>query len=226
MNQKEGEKIEQEIFISIKEKIKNLSNKDAEKIIEEEIRKRNYLQEDWQIYYAVQRIKEKVYNFIPTTGVKRFLNYILDLFLSFIFAYIFGTIMFIMGLIFLIENMNEYLLGIIITIMYYVLFESIWSKTPAKFITKTKVITEYGEKPNFKTIFIRTLLRFVPFEAFSFLSPECPRGWHDSWSKTIVIDDIKENFINPKEKIIYCSGCGNKLDNDSMFCTKCGKKII
>ena len=216
MNQKEGEKIEQEIFISLKEKIKNLSNKDAKKIIEEEIRKRNYLQEDWQIHYAVQRIKEKIYNFIPTTAVKRFLNLILDWVIMSFFITILGFMF-----------MNESSLGVIIyIILYYVLFESIWSKTPAKFITKTKVITEYGEKPNVKNVFIRTLVRFVPFEALSFLGPERPRGWHDNWSKTIVIDDIKENFINPKEKTIYCSGCGNKLDNDSMFCTKCGKKII
>ena len=102
---------------------------------------------------------------------------------------------------------------------------SIWSKTPAKFITKTKVITEYGEKPSFKTIFIRTLVRFVPFEAFSFLSPERPRGWHDRWSKTIVIDDIKKLPSVQKPEIFYCSKCGNKLDSDSKFCAKCGAKI-
>ena len=58
MDEKEAEKIEQEISISLKEKIANLSNKDAEKIIEEEVRKRGYLSEDWQIGYAVRRIKE------------------------------------------------------------------------------------------------------------------------------------------------------------------------
>lgn len=59
MDNKEAEKIEQEIFISLKEKIANLSNKDIEKAIEGEVKRRNYLKEDWQVYYAVQRIKEK-----------------------------------------------------------------------------------------------------------------------------------------------------------------------
>ena len=220
-NQKPSSEIEEEISERIYKKIKEkkLSDSELDGIILKEIENNISFSEDWQKHYAKERIqnriKEKKYNFLPTTRVRRFLNAILDYFCIDIFGFVFGYIMGTIG----------WFLGIIISVSYYVIFETIWSKTPAKFITKTKVITEYDEKPSFKTIFIRTLVRFVPFEAFSFLSPERPRGWHDRWSKTIVIDDIKKLPSVQKPEIFYCSKCGNKLDSDSKFCAKCGAKI-
>jgi len=171
-NQKPSSEIEEEISERIYKKIKEkkLSDSELDGIILKEIENNISFSEDWQKHYAKERIqnriKEKKYNFLPTTRVRRFLNAILDYFCIDIFGFVFGYIMGTIG----------WFLGIIISVLYYVIFESIWSKTPAKFITKTKVITEYGEKPDLKTIFIRTLIRFVPFETFSFLSPERPRG--------------------------------------------------
>ena len=229
--QKPSQEIEEEISERICKKIEKekVPMAELDNIILKEIKNNISFSEDWQKHYSKERIKDKVkekkYNFIPTTRVKRFLNLILDFVGIYIFDIILGFILGVIELHFIMENMNESFLGAIIYILYCVLFESIWSKTPAKFITKTKVITEYGKKPNFKTIFIRTLVRFVPFEVFSFLSPERPRGLHDRWSKTIVIDDIKESSIIQKSDIIYCGKCGNKLDVDSKFCVKCGAKI-
>jgi len=182
-------------------------------------------------------------NLLPTTQGKRFLNYVLDFIFLYIFAIAFGFVMVFIGLFSLIENTHEYLLGIIIAIIFYVMFETIWSKTPAKFITKTKVITENGEKPEFGTILGRTLIRFIPFEPFSFLTSGRPKGWHDRWSKTMVIDDkitqkentyssetkVKENgdekSVGESKKISYCSQCGNKIDRDAIYCPKCGSRI-
>ena len=223
-NQKPSFEKEEEISERIYKKIKEekVSNSELDEMIFKEIENSMFFPEDWQKHYSKERIKdrikEKKYNFLPTTRVKRFLNFILDI----IILDIFGIVLGVTGLYF---SMGAWFLGIIISVSYYVIFETIWSKTPAKFITKTKVITEYGEKPSFKTIFIRTLVRFVPLEAFSFLSPEHPRGWHDRWSKTIVIDDIKKLPSVQKPEIFYCSKCGNKLDSDSKFCAKCGAKI-
>ena len=70
-------------------------------------------------------------------------------------------------------------------LIYYVFFETILGATPAKFITGTYVVNLNGEKPGLKTIFIRTVSRFVPFELFSFLGK---KGWHDDWSNTRVVD--------------------------------------
>ncbi|HUW17819.1 MAG TPA: RDD family protein [Sedimentisphaerales bacterium] len=79
-----------------------------------------------------------------------------------------------------------FLLGLALVFSYYFVFESSWQRTPAKFVTGTKVITADGRKPALSTIALRTLVRFVPFEALSFLS-ERAYGWHDKWSGTYVI---------------------------------------
>ena len=56
--EKELDKIEKEIFDHVKDKIKDVYSKEAQGIIETEVRNRNYLSEDWQILNAVDRIKE------------------------------------------------------------------------------------------------------------------------------------------------------------------------
>ncbi len=54
------EKIEAEIVEKMRGKIKEIYSKDSEKAIESEIKAKNYLSEDWQVEYAVQRIQEKI----------------------------------------------------------------------------------------------------------------------------------------------------------------------
>jgi uncharacterized RDD family membrane protein YckC len=71
-------------------------------------------------------------------------------------------------------------------ILFYVVFEYAFQRTPAKFITGTCVVSQDGSKPSFKAIVIRTLSRLIPFEAFSFLGSDAV-GWHDTISKTRVI---------------------------------------
>ena len=56
------------------------------------------------------------------------------------------------------------------------------------------VVLEDGTKPTTSDIVIRSLCRFIPFEAFSFLGDE-GRGWHDSLSDTYVVDVEKLNAI-------------------------------
>jgi len=79
----------------------------------------------------------------------------------------------------------DWSLSIVSFFFYYFAFEAIWQRTPAKFITGTKVLHLYGTKPTARTIALRTLARLVPFEPFSFLGKEA-RGWHDTWSQTFV----------------------------------------
>jgi uncharacterized RDD family membrane protein YckC len=126
---------------------------------------------------------------------KRFVNYLIDLIFLLIFSYFFGMTLGILLLYVSPEslsifeednNLVNYLLGFIAGMIYYASLEGLTGRTLAKFITKTKVITENGEEPDFKTILIRSLCRFVPFEALSFLGEDT--GWHDRWSKTMVVD--------------------------------------
>lgn len=50
------------------------------------------------------------------------------------------------------------------------------------------VVNKFGDKPDFKTVLIRSLCRNIPFEAFSFLNPG-NSGWQDALSKTKVIEE-------------------------------------
>lgn len=72
---------------------------------------------------------------------------------------------------------------------FYFFFEFYWQRTPGKFLTKCRVINEYGDKPDLSQVILRSLFRLVPFEAFSCLSGEYSIGWHDRWSKTAVVSD-------------------------------------
>jgi uncharacterized RDD family membrane protein YckC len=71
---------------------------------------------------------------------------------------------------------------------YWIGFEYAFGKTPAKFLTRTKVVDENGNKPSFGAIVGRTFARLIPFEPFSFLGSR-PVGWHDSLSGTRVVKE-------------------------------------
>ncbi|MEL6256277.1 MAG: RDD family protein [Bacteroidota bacterium] len=130
------------------------------------------------------------------SGGTRFVNYLIDS----LGVWLFQTY----GLGYLIENFflndiiqdfssNAYtytIMGIFFfsAFLYYALFEIIFDKTPGKFLTKTKVVNLEGGKADTTAILLRSLIRYVPFEAFSFLG-DSATGWHDSWSKTRVVRD-------------------------------------
>jgi len=127
---------------------------------------------------------------------KRFANYLIDLICFMIFSFIFGAIL---GIVLAIvspsslsifeqdNKLIDYLLGFIAGMIYYSILEATTGRTIAKFITKTKVVNEEGVKPDFGTILLRSLCRFIPFEPFSFLGSD-NSGWHDKLSKTRVIE--------------------------------------
>ncbi len=72
-------------------------------------------------------------------------------------------------------------------VLYFLVFEATLGRTPGKWITGTKVVNEDGSPPSAETVLWRTLIRMVPFEPFSYLGANRPRGWHDRWSGTCVI---------------------------------------
>ena len=83
------------------------------------------------------------------------------------------------------------LLGYIILfgtfICYYYIMEVKYQKTVAKFITKTKVVMNNGNKPNKSDILVRTFCRLIPLDRISFLFTR--NGFHDRFSSTQVIKD-------------------------------------
>jgi len=129
----------------------------------------------------------------PTaSNTRRFLNYAID------------SLVFLIGMLFLINPLMRaifgnsllknfwinYLFTFFLQVIYYVFFESLFQKTPGKFITGTKVTTEDGSKPDFGTIVKRTLIRFVPCDAISIYTGQnlSKKGtwWHDRWTSTKV----------------------------------------
>ncbi len=145
-------------------------------------RLKNNMNEELKNIEENKKIKS---NFMPASQGKRFLNSLLDG----LFIYIIVLILDFLITTNIIEDENNIFI-LLLVVTFYLIFETIWAKTPAKFITATKVITEDGEQPVFSEVLTRTLIRFIPFESFSFLSSNRPRGWHDRWSKTMVVDDI------------------------------------
>lgn len=84
------------------------------------------------------------------------------------------------------NRLIDYLYGFIIGTIYYSFFEGFTGRSIGKFFTKTKVVTEDGEKPDFGTIVVRSMCRYIPFNQFSFLSSK-ETGWHDKFSNTRVV---------------------------------------
>lgn len=75
---------------------------------------------------------------------------------------------------------------LLLTLFYYFVFEYITKRTPAKWITGTKVITKRGTSPTLKQILIRTLTRFLPIQIW-LLFRNKRMYLHDKWSHTMVI---------------------------------------
>ena len=79
---------------------------------------------------------------------------------------------------------------VVFSMIYYLLFETLFYRTPAKLITGTKVVSKYGFKPDLTMILVRTLLRLNPFDWITFLNLK-QMGWHDKYSETAVVETVK-----------------------------------
>jgi len=116
----------------------------------------------------------------PTATVRpgiRFVHFIIDSFILQLFVYAI--------------NLFPYIeLSLLITLclypFYYIFFEYHYQWTPGKIISKTIVVNADGERPDLKSIILRTFARYIPFESLSCLGSNS-WGWHDRLSKTYVI---------------------------------------
>lgn len=120
----------------------------------------------------------------------RFANYLVDYFIAAIIQYAIILIpMFMMGDLIMESpgyNLVLMLISLLAYFFYYALTEYFFKgKTIAKFITGTKTVTVEGNDLDFNKSLIRSLCRFIPFEPFSFFGET---GWHDSISKTRVVN--------------------------------------
>lgn len=155
--------------------------KNCQKEIKDDAKFCNFCGEKIQIELTIASFNKRILNL--------FIDTILSILFVFLFAFVLGYILAFLGLykedMFNDESFNQ-LLVYLSTFIYYLIFEFLFGKTPAKYFTRTKVVTELGDRPNFLMIFKRSLFRFVLFDVFSF-SGKYPIGWHDKWSKTRVV---------------------------------------
>ncbi len=108
-----------------------------------------------------------------------------DLILDAIGRFIFGILI---GMAFLALHMQSAVLAWLVGFFgYYALFEGVWQRSPAKFITGTKVVMLDGSKPSLGRVLLRALCMLIPFDPFSYIGNHTPEGWHDRLSHVIVV---------------------------------------
>lgn len=138
-----------------------------------------------------------------TSRGNRFLHYIVDLivimlvlaglFLGFLFLYYTladdTTVM--DDFLDATENINPLLdrliTAFVLALVYFAMESLTKGRSIGKYITKTKVVMEDGAAPSGLDYLKRSFSRVIPFEQFSFLGAS-GRGWHDTISKTYVVD--------------------------------------
>ncbi len=147
--------------------------------------------------------KFKVTTDVYASQGQRLANAFIDFFAYLLFAFIVGILLGLSTYLFesetIIKYLNsdqdgvlDYVMSYGIYVLYYIIFEITTQKTIGKYISKTKVVDVFGNKPKLSAIIGRTFARFIPFEAFSFLGSNA-RGWHDSLPDLYVIDEEKWN---------------------------------
>jgi uncharacterized RDD family membrane protein YckC len=119
---------------------------------------------------------------------RRFANWLLDSVCYVVISIVIGIIGTVVKLTFNIDVIGYLgpLFSIAVLLLYYIVGEALFGQTLGKLVTGTRVVAESGDPAKLWQVVIRTLYRFVPMEALSFLGKRRP-GWHDRWSKTRVV---------------------------------------
>ena len=122
----------------------------------------------------------------------RFLNFVIDLFIWFILAFISVILLdhYLPTADHFTINLLAYSVMIGLFLGYYFILEYFFQKTLGKLITRTKVVDLEGEEPEAGAVFLRSLFRLIPFDwAFYFFRRN---GLHDLLSNTKVVRDRED----------------------------------
>jgi uncharacterized RDD family membrane protein YckC len=138
----------------------------------------------------------------PATIGQRFINYLIDSILFYVFviiaAFFVGIVIALRGGT--VENMDVegrnagarlvlYLIAYLFYVILYSLFEGASKgKTLGKLLTRTRAIRADGSLLTWKDAFVRSLCRIIPFEPFSAFGGS---PWHDSIANTMVVKERK-----------------------------------
>jgi uncharacterized RDD family membrane protein YckC len=116
----------------------------------------------------------------------RVLNFLVDTLIIFLLAYFAfkGWNWYVLYWEYTPYNFGWFFFGILF--VYYFLFESLFSKTPGKWFSYSKVVTKEGKKANIGWILIRSLTRVIIIDLF--FIPFLGKPLHDYLSRTILIE--------------------------------------
>ncbi|OUS01388.1 hypothetical protein A9Q86_06275 [Flavobacteriales bacterium 33_180_T64] len=90
------------------------------------------------------------------------------------------------------SGFEDLVVSYLLMFLYYFSMEKYSYKTLGKLVTNTMVVSFNGEVPTTKQILKRSLSRWIPFDALSFLGAN-GKGWHDSIAQTYVVQAGKFN---------------------------------
>ena len=116
----------------------------------------------------------------------RVLNCIVDTLLIFGIAYAANNFYDIQVMYWHYPFIPFYIIFWIILFIYYLLFEAIFKRTPAKWLSISKVVNKHGRKASFWQVLIRSLIRLTIIDCF--FIPFLDKPLHDYLSKTEVVE--------------------------------------
>ena|SRR5438552_7282285 len=83
-------------------------------------------------------------------------------------------------------SMPFYIFFWAVMFIYYTIFEAIFSRSPAKWLSISKVANKSGKKPAFWQVLVRSLVRLTIIDCF--FIPFLDKPLHDYLSKTEVVE--------------------------------------
>ncbi|MDE3234628.1 MAG: RDD family protein [Bacteroidota bacterium] len=122
-----------------------------------------------------------------TIGIgSRVLNFLADTFIIFWIAYIIHHIWRWYVFYYSIHMFNFGVFFALALALYYTFCESIWGRTPGKWLSYSKVVDLQNQKPGLAVILFRSLVRLTVIDPF--FIPFLDMPLHDYLSKTRVVE--------------------------------------
>jgi len=119
-------------------------------------------------------IGTRVINFLIDTAIISLISFIVNKVLLFYVVYWSFT------------YIDPLLIFALVLFIYYFIFESIWARTPGKWLSYSKVVDKKGLKPHFGKIFLRSIVRLTVIDCF--FIPFLNKTLHDYVSSTEVVE--------------------------------------
>lgn len=83
-------------------------------------------------------------------------------------------------------DIDYYIFFWVTMVVYYLIFEGIFLRTPGKWLSLSKVVNQQGKRPALWQLLVRSLVRVIPIDCF--FIPFLDGTLHDFASRTRVIE--------------------------------------